>query len=58
MLNKIFVPLLVATCLLTAGTASAEVKIGFVNIQRIVADAPQAAKAKKKIEKEFEKRNQ
>jgi len=41
-----------------AGSACAEVKIGFVNSQRILNDAPQAAKAKKKLEKEFEKRDQ
>ena len=57
-MKKIFTPLLAAACLLAVGSASAEVKIGFVNSQRILADAPQAAKAKKKIEKEFEKRDQ
>jgi len=58
-LNKIFAPLLLAAaCLLVAAPASAELKIGFVNSQRILNDAPQAAKAKKKIEKEFEKRDQ
>ncbi|MCX7170706.1 MAG: OmpH family outer membrane protein [Proteobacteria bacterium] len=44
--------------MLLAGSAGAEVKIGFVNSQRILNDAPQAAKAKKKLEKEFEKRDQ
>ncbi len=58
MLNKIYSSLLAVACLLAVGSASAEVKIGFVNSQRILADAPQAAKAKKKIEKEFEKRDQ
>ena len=38
--------------------ALAEGKIGFVNSQKILNDAPQAAKAKKKIEKDFEKRDQ
>ena len=41
-----------------SGLAVAESKIGFVNSQRILNDAPQAAKAKKKIEKDFEKRDQ
>lgn len=41
-----------------SGIAYAETKIGFVNSQRILAEAPQAAKAKKKIEKDFEKRDQ
>lgn len=44
--------------LMMAGTVHAESKIGFVNSQRILAEAPQAAKAKKKIEKDFEKRDQ
>ncbi len=38
--------------------ALAEGKIGFVNSQKILNDAPQAARAKKKIEKDFEKRDQ
>ncbi len=45
-------------CTLAAGAAQAEGKIGYVNSQRILNEAPQAAKAKKKIEKEFEKRDQ
>jgi len=44
--------------LVLSGIAHAETKIGFVNSQRILAEAPQAAKAKKKIEKDFEKRDQ
>ena len=36
----------------------ADGKIGFVNSQKILNDAPQAARAKKKIEKDFEKRDQ
>ncbi|MDA8259786.1 MAG: OmpH family outer membrane protein [Betaproteobacteria bacterium] len=36
----------------------AESKIGFVNSQKILNDAPQAARAKKRIEKDFEKRDQ
>lgn len=57
-MNKIIAPLLAVACMLAAGSVSAEVKIGFVNSQRILNDAPHAAKAKKKIEKEFEKRDQ
>ena len=41
-----------------AAGALAEGKIGFVNSQKILNDAPQAARAKKKIEKDFEKRDQ
>jgi len=57
-LHKIITSLLAAACVLMAGPVGAEVKIGFVNSQRILNDAPQAAKAKKKLEKEFEKRDQ
>ena len=39
-------------------SALADGKIGFVNSQRILNDAPQAMRAKKKIEKDFEKRDQ
>jgi outer membrane protein len=38
--------------------ALADSKIGAINIQKILADAPQAARAKKKIEKDFEPRDQ
>ena len=38
--------------------ANAETKIGFVNSQKIINEAPQAARAKKRIEKDFEKRDQ
>lgn len=41
-----------------AGVAQAESKIGFITIQRILAESPQAARATKKIEKDFEKRDQ
>ena len=47
----------VAILSLSAG-ALADGKIGFVNSQKILNDAPQAARAKKKIEKDFEKRDQ
>jgi len=36
--------------------ASAEIKIGFVEIQKILKDAPQTVAANKKLEKEFTKR--
>ena len=57
-MNKTLAPLLALAFMFTAFPASAEVKIGFVNSQRVLNDAPQAARAKKKIEKEFEKRDQ
>jgi outer membrane protein len=37
---------------------AADLKIGFVNGQRVVKESPQAVKAKQKIEKEFERRDQ
>lgn len=55
------VPVLLISCLLALGVADsalAESRIGFVNSQKIVNDAPQAARAKKRIEKDFEKRDQ
>ncbi|NJD33249.1 MAG: OmpH family outer membrane protein [Betaproteobacteria bacterium] len=56
MLNK-FIFAGIALLSLSAGVL-AEGKIGFVNSQRILNDAPQAARAKKKIEKDFEARDQ
>jgi outer membrane protein len=38
--------------------AAADTKIGFVNTERIFRDAAPAVRAQKKIEKEFEKRDQ
>ena len=43
---------------MTAFSAEAEMKIGFVNGQRVINESPQAAKAKKKLEKEFAARDQ
>ena len=56
MFNKHLIATLALLAL--AGGALAEGKIGFVNSQKILNEAPQAAKAKKKIEKDFEKRDQ
>lgn len=51
--------LLLSVCAVAfAHSAMAESKIGFVNSQKIVNEAPQAARAKKRIEKDFEKRDQ
>ena len=44
--------------LLAAPYASAESKIGFINLQRVSNEAPQAQRAMKKIKTEFEKRDQ
>jgi outer membrane protein len=43
--------------LMFAGEAAAELKIGYVNTQRIFRDAPVAQKAGKKLEGEFAKRD-
>ena len=50
--------LLVGIFAVSAFAAEAELKVGFVNGQRVINESPQAAKAKKKLEKEFEKRDQ
>jgi outer membrane protein len=44
--------------LFVAGATAAELKIGYVNTQRIFRDAPAAQKAGKKLEGEFAKRDQ
>ncbi len=44
--------------LFVAGEAAAELKVGYVNTQRIFRDAPAAQKAGKKLEGEFAKRDQ
>lgn len=47
-----------ALMLLAAPHALAESKIGFINLERVSNDAPQAQRAMKKIKAEFEKRDQ
>lgn len=41
-----------------AGASASELKVGYVNTQRIFRDAPAAQKAAKKLEGEFAKRDQ
>ena len=43
--------------LLVANTAWAELKVGFVNIPAVLEKAPQAEKAKKRLEQEFSPRD-
>lgn len=43
--------------LLAANVSSAELKIGFVNIPAVLEKAPQAEKAKKRLEQEFSPRD-
>jgi outer membrane protein len=49
---------MMSALLLVAGEAAAELKVGYVNTQRIFRDAPAAQKAGKKLESEFSKRDQ
>ena len=49
---------LLSSLLLLAGEAAAELKVGYVNTQRIFRDAPAAQKAGKRLEGEFAKRDQ
>jgi outer membrane protein len=46
------------SALFVTGAYAAELKVGYVNTQRIFRDAPAAQKAAKKLEGEFAKRDQ
>jgi len=46
------------SALFVTGVSAAELKVGYVNTQRIFRDAPAAQKAAKKLEGEFAKRDQ
>jgi outer membrane protein len=58
MFKGLLVSLLAGVVAVGTVAAETEVKVGFVNGQRVINESPQAAKAKKKLEKEFEKRDQ
>ncbi len=58
MLKKIQAALIGIALMAAAMSASAEMKVGFVNTERIFRDAAPAMKAQKRLEKEFEKRDQ
>ncbi|HEX8987802.1 MAG TPA: OmpH family outer membrane protein [Rhodocyclaceae bacterium] len=58
MFNKLLFSLVSVGLIVSAASAEADMKIGFVNGQRVINESPQAVKAKKRIEKEFEKRDQ
>ncbi len=49
---------LASTLSLLAPAVYAESKIGFINLQRVSNEAPQAVRAMKKIKSEFDKRDQ
>jgi outer membrane protein len=55
--KSIFLASLMSVLFVT-GVAAAELKVGYVNTQRIFRDAPAAQKAAKKLEGEFAKRDQ
>ncbi|MDD5248309.1 MAG: OmpH family outer membrane protein [Rhodocyclaceae bacterium] len=57
-MKKALVAFMSIGLVVSAASAEAEMRIGFVNGQRVINESPQAIKAKKKIEKEFEKRDQ
>lgn len=46
------------SALFVTGAGASELKVGYVNTQRIFRDAPAAQKAAKKLESEFSKRDQ
>lgn len=50
-------PLLLAVLLCAGGSAWAQMKVGFVNVNKILDDAPQAQAASKRIEREFAPRD-
>ncbi len=53
-MNKLLQLLLVGSLGLAAATATAaETKLGFVNVEQILKEAPQTAESGKKLEKEF-----
>jgi len=58
MLKNALVAITSLVLLVSSASAEAEMRIGFVNGQRLINESPQAIKAKKKLEKEFEKRDQ
>ncbi len=58
-MNKLLRLLLVGSLGLAAGTAvAADTKLGFVNVEQILKEAPQTAESGKKLEKEFSGRQQ
>lgn len=57
-MKNVLISIVALTLAATAAPALAETRIGFVNGQKVINESPQAAKAKKKLEKEFEKRDQ
>lgn len=58
-MKKLALSIIALSLLQVSGmAAAAEYKIGFVNIERVFREAAPAVKAQKKLDKEFEPRNQ
>ena len=58
-MNKLLKSLLALTLLTSAlSISAAEVKVGYVQVDKILQDAPQTAESGKKLEKEFSPRSQ
>lgn len=53
-----YVLVVLSFLLLTGSASAAEMKIGYVNTERLFRDSPMAVKAQKKLEQEFAKREQ
>lgn len=50
--------ILISCLLITVGAYSAELKVGYVQVEKILQDAPQTAESGKKLEREFGPRSQ
>jgi outer membrane protein len=53
-----FAAVALAASLFAGASAATELKVGYVNTQRLFRDAPMAVKAQKKLDSEFSKRDQ
>ena len=56
MINKTYVGILLSIFLLIPLSLHAEIKIGYVVVEKVLKDAPQTASSNKKLEKEFKSR--
>jgi outer membrane protein len=56
-MRKLFIPLFLLLST-SASLCAADMKIGYVNTERLFRDSPMAVKAQKKLEQEFAKRDQ
>lgn len=56
MISKFYVSILLGMFLLLPLSIQAEIKIGYVVVEKVLKDAPQTASSNKKLEKEFKSR--